>query len=145
MSILASASAFLTASKSCGIGDHFKALLADLHILRSRIERQRKQGIFIDLPFLNREESFLMELPRHRAGFRHVSMIFCEDTSDLRNGPIPVVAGDFDQEGRTARPISFEGKLFITHAGQFTRPPLNRLFQGIARHVRFFRLGDRQP
>ena len=45
-----------------------------------------------------------MELPGNGARFRHIAVIFRQETANLRNCPVPVVAGDCSQECRPSSP-----------------------------------------
>jgi hypothetical protein len=127
------------------IRDDFKAFLAHLHVLRSRIEREGQQRIFVDFALLNREQSLLVKLPGDGAGFRHIAVILREEISQLGNGAIAVVARDFHQYAGSSGPIGFQSEFFIHQAGQFSRAALNGFFQRIARHVGLFGLQDGQP
>src|SRR6266540_4054641 len=83
-----------------------------------------------------------MELPGDRTGLGHAAVLFGEDVADLGYGPVPVIAGEIDQQGATARPIAFQLELFKMDAGKLAGAALDRLLGVVRRHVDVFGFED---
>ncbi len=65
------------------------------------------------------------ELPSHRAGLGHRAPVAGEDVADLGPGPVAVVGEAVDDDGHAARRVPLVGHLFVVHALELARPPLD--------------------
>ena len=82
-----------------------------------------------------RMSPFLAEQVRHRTRIAHVAAVLAEDVPDVADRAVAIVGRGLDQNRRAARPVAFEGDLFVGHARQLARAALNRTLDVVLRHV----------
>src|SRR4029077_15284101 len=102
------------------------------------------ETIFTDCALLDREDALAIELESYRAGSAEVPAVLLEHVTDLGCGPMGVVRHHVDDQGNTARPVTFVRQLLVRRAFDLTGPAFDGPIDRVLRHVAGLRLGHRR-
>src|SRR5690242_21214026 len=95
------------------------------HVLRAGVERRLHDGILRRASGIYGYLRLAVEHPGDGVGGAEVSAVTLEDVADLRDGPVGVVGGRLDEDGRAPRAVPLVGDLFVRHALELTGPLLH--------------------
>ena len=104
-----------------GVGKHFPGIAAVFHVLGAGFKNEGHQSVFADLFLFDNDLALALEHPGDAALFAEVAALFRKRVADIAHGPVAVIGGDHDQNGRAAGSVAFEHD-FVDLAAFQSRP-----------------------